>query len=92
MPDPAAGVDIRQVVDDPTWQALRRSLVGTWKDSPVYNVVKLREYLGDFSDPFKLRRVHNYLTGSAFRIGVISHLEIDLLLEQVRDAREVLVR
>jgi hypothetical protein len=80
-------MDIRQVVADPEWQALRASFVGTWMKTPVENIEKLREYLGDFSDPLKLRRVHNYLTGTAFRIRLISHPAIDHLLLHVREAR-----
>ena len=81
-------MDIRKVVDDPEWQALRESFLGTWKKIPVENVKKLREYLGTFDDPLKLRRVHNYLTGSAFRMKIIAHSEIDVLLDEVRNARE----
>jgi len=79
--------DIQRIVDDPEWQALRRSLVGTWKLWAKENTEVLRVYLGDMKDELKLRRVHNYLTGSAFRIGIIQHSEITALLEQVRKAR-----
>ncbi len=78
-------MDIRRVVDDPTWQTLRASLVGTWKRSPAANVARLREYLaGRWQDPFAVRRVLNYLTGSGFRIGIISHPDIGTLLSEVR--------
>jgi hypothetical protein len=77
-------MDIKKIVDNPEWQELRGSLVGTWKNSPVVNVQKLRVYLGDFRDWLKLKRVHNYLTGTAFRIGRIQHPEIDTLLNEVR--------
>jgi len=80
-------LSIQEVVRDPEWQALRESMVGTWKKSPEENVRRLREYLGPWTDPFRLRRVHNYLTGSGFRIGVISHPSISCLLEEVRLAR-----
>ena len=79
--------DIRTVVDDPEWQNLRASLVGTWKRSPQLNCTRLRKYLGDMKDGLRLRRVHNYLTGSGFRTRQISHPDIDQLLKEVRVAR-----
>ena len=81
--------DIREVVNRSDWQSLRVTFVGTWKYTPVENVKKLREFLGPIEngDEEKLRIVHNYLTGSGFRIGVISHPDIDTLLKEVRDAR-----
>jgi hypothetical protein len=75
---------IIEVVSDPEWQSIRRSFLGTWKKTPADNVARLRAYLGDGSDPLKVRRLLNYLTGSAFRIGVISHPHIDSLLALVR--------
>ena len=80
-------MNIKEVVNDPEWQTIRKSFVGTWKFHPEANCNVLRTYLGDFSDPLKLRRVHNYLTGSGFRIGIISHPEIDKLLNEVRKSR-----
>ena len=80
--------NIKQVVDDPEWQILRKSFVGTWMLTPSENVRKLRRYLSNFSDPLKLRRVHNYLTGSGFRSGKIHGEEIIKLLKEVRNANE----
>jgi hypothetical protein len=77
--------EIQRIVDDPEWQELRRSFLGTWKSDQEKNCQKLREYLGNFSDYLKLRRVQNYLTGSGFRIGIISHPEITILLTQVKE-------
>lgn len=87
-------LDIREVVADPEWQSLRESFVGTWKETPVKNVSRLRQYLGDrpWTNPSKLRRVHNYLTGSGFRTKAISHPAVDGLLVEVRRAREKLSR
>lgn len=82
-----AVMDIREVVKDPEWQSLRKSFVGTWKRSPVKNVAELVSYLGEFKCPYKLRRVHNYLTGSGFRIGIISSPAIDELREKVKSIR-----
>lgn len=80
---------LRQIVADPEWQALRGSMVGTWKHEPKRNVRWLRRYLGRVRnrDHPKFIRVYNYLTGSAFRIGVISHPEITRLLDELRAAK-----
>lgn len=78
--------DIRKVVALPEWQALRGDLVGTWKKTPEENVKRLRAFGGDLTDPRKVRILVNYLTGSGFRIGVISHPEITKYLEEVREA------
>jgi len=81
-------MDIREVVNDPQWQELRGSFVGTWMKEESGNVIKLRNYLGDFNDPLKLRRVHNYLTGSGFRMGKIGQSkECQSLLIRVRQER-----
>jgi|AntDeeMinimDraft_6_1070357.scaffolds.fasta_scaffold16844_3 hypothetical protein len=79
--------DIREVVELEEWQELRESFLGTWKHTPAENVEKLRAFLDGFDDPRRLRIVHNYLTGTAFRIGMISHPDIDELLEEVREIR-----
>lgn len=82
--------DIRKVVAEPEWQALRVSFLGTWKTHPKQNVVALRAYLAkDPSDAFRWRRVHNYLTGSAFRMGIIASPEIAKLLGEVRKERGI---
>ena len=78
------GMNIKIVVDDKNWQNLRKTFVGTWKKEPVKNIKELRDYVGDMTCPYKTRRVLNYLTGTAFRIGKISHLSIDKLLNEIR--------
>lgn len=82
-------MNIKEIVNDPVWQALRESLLGTWRKNAAANVVKLRIYLGAEDKDFQLRRrrVHNYLTGSAFRIGLIEHPDIDQLLSEVREKK-----
>jgi len=80
--------DIREIVNREDWQQLRKSLVGTWKRNQVENVGKLRSWLEQCNwGDRELRIMHNYLTGSGFRIGIISHPEIDMLLEEVRNER-----
>ncbi len=78
------GKDIREIVDNPEWQVIRRGFLGTWKSNVAGNVVVLRKYLGDMSDEMKLVRVLNYLTGSGFRMGVIGGLESNELLGEVK--------
>lgn len=75
---------IQEIVADPEWQALRKSLVGTWKSQPTVNVRKLERYLGDKQDWYKLRRVQNYLTGSVFRTRTVQHRGVTILLISVR--------
>lgn len=77
-------LDIRTVVDDPEWQELRKSFLGTWKTTPGENVTKLYTYIEWGEDPLKVRRVLNYLTGTAFRTKRITHPSIDRLLNIVR--------
>lgn len=76
--------NIKEVVNDPEWQHIRESMVGTWNLIGDDNCKRLRWYLDDFSDPLKLRRVHNYLTGSGFRSGRIKCDEVDQLLKEIR--------
>ena len=79
---------IQEIVKLPEWQILRASLVGTWKKTPVKNVKRLRKFMG--SKPWEYRKMRimlNYLTGSAFRIGIIQHNSIQKLLNEVRQER-----
>ena len=82
--------DIKEVVNLPEWQALRKSFLGTWKKTPEENVAKLRSFLGGVSEASdrKLHIVHNYLTGSGFRSGNITHPSIMKLRDQVREERK----
>ena len=77
----------KEIVKNAAWQELRESLVGTWKHTPEQNCELLRHYLDDFSDPLKTRRVLNYLTGSAFRFGIIKHKKIDILIQDIKTKR-----
>lgn len=77
--------DIRVVVADTEWQALRKSFIGKWKRDPETNVKALRGFLERRKDDRALRCVYNYLTGSGFRGGVIKHQSIDILLMEVRN-------
>lgn len=94
VPDPSINseMDIKEIVNDPEWQALRQSFLGTWKQQAEENVAKLRQYLAEAKGDYALRRrrVHNYLTGSAFRIGMIVHPSIDQLLSEIRIERRAI--
>ena len=83
-------MNIKEIVNDQEWQLIRKSFLGTWKRTPAENIIKLRDYL-DGADCFNYllrhRRIHNYLTGSGFRLGVISHPAIDLFLSELRAAK-----
>jgi len=66
--------NIKIVVADEEWQEIREAFVGTWKKPGVAdrNLQTLEEYVRPFSNPWKVRRVLNYLTGSGFRTGQIT--------------------
>lgn len=84
------GRDIRVVVMQPKWQALRASFVGTWKHTPDDNVRRLVEYLDSEQwDKWAVARVFNYLTGTAFRIGTIQSPRIESLRVRVRAMHDV---
>lgn len=83
-PKEVKALDIKVVVADPEWQKIRSSLVGAWKTNSSKNVKILKDYVGKMDDPFKVRRVLNYLTGSAFRMGIINSDEIENLRSAVR--------
>ena len=79
-------MNIIDIVKLPEWQKLRKSLVGTWKKTPEENVKKFRKFIGPkpWTNKRKLRIMLNYLTGSAFRIGIISSPSITKLLNDVK--------
>jgi len=77
---------VSQLVKSPEWQRVRKSLVGTWKKEPEKGVTKLRKFLGgrvSSASDDKLRIVHNYVTGSGFRSGNITHPKITRLREAI---------
>jgi hypothetical protein len=67
--------NIKELVKDPEWQRVRKSLLGNWKSRPTWCCGQLRKYLGSISTASnnKLRIVLNYTTGSVFRAKVITH-------------------
>lgn len=85
-PSEVRGMDIRVIVAELGWQEIRHSFIGTWKnkDKVKGNVQRLRDWLGDGSDPIKVRQVLNYVTGSGFRIGIISDPAIERFRDEVR--------
>jgi hypothetical protein len=71
-------------IKDPDWQKIRVVLAGEWYN-PVKNIGLLRDYLGDFSDSVRVRRVMNYLT--AFRSDGKGQIEICDLLKDIKMKR-----
>ena len=69
--------DVKEIVKDPEWQKIRKSLLGKWKEKPDWCIQQLRKYLGSIESASddKLKIVLNYLTGTAFRTGTISSRE-----------------
>ena len=66
---------IRELVKDSSWQKVREGLVGQWSEHPEDCCRKLRQWassIGSASNE-KLRILMNYLTGTGFRTGKISH-------------------
>lgn len=77
--------NIQEVVDDPEWQKLRVWLKGKWSSQGPECVKRLREYFEkDKQDPWRVRRVLNYVTCSGFRTGAIKEPSVDSLREEVR--------
>jgi len=64
-----------KLVRSPEWQAVRKSLLGQWKERPQWCCSQLSKYLGSISSASndKIRVVMNYLTGTGFRTGKIKH-------------------
>ncbi|MEM3829377.1 MAG: hypothetical protein QXP36_09230 [Conexivisphaerales archaeon] len=64
---------VRDLVQDPLWQKLRVSFLGTWNSHCQKNANTLKEFLKKFNGspqfPKYCRIVYNYLTGSYFRIN-----------------------
>jgi hypothetical protein len=79
-------MNIQDIVQIPEWQKLRSYFVGKWKSQPEKNLQMLKDFAGDLNklSNRRLRIVQNYVTGSAFRIGIISSKELTDFVEQVR--------
>jgi hypothetical protein len=76
---------IREIVKDPRWQKVRKSLLGKWKTEPEWCCKQLRNYLGTLTGASnaELRIVMNYLVGTAFRLGKIKHPCITKLRQEI---------
>jgi len=64
---------ISDIVKDPEWQKVRKSLLGQWSKRPDWCCAQLRKYLGTINKTSndKIRIVMNYATGTGFRTGKI---------------------
>jgi sulfur relay (sulfurtransferase) DsrC/TusE family protein len=80
------GMNIKAVVDDEEWQAVRKSLIGNWKNNHLENVATLRAYFNKYPMyPLAMRRLVNVLTGSVHRVGhTKGQSETDELRRDVR--------
>ena len=76
---------MKQLVNRADWQMVRNDLKGTWKKHPAKNVQTLRSWLGGVSNASddQLRIAMNYLTGSGFRMGKITHPSIQKLRTEI---------
>jgi len=76
---------MKELVKDTSWQKVRGSLVGKWKEKPTWCCSQLRDYLGSVGSASedKLRIVRNYLTGTGFRTGRIKHTCISSLRKEI---------
>ncbi|HLN22265.1 MAG TPA: hypothetical protein VK213_14315 [Bacteroidales bacterium] len=66
---------------DPLWEEVKESL-SNYRNN--INIDLVRKYLGDFSDPVKVRKVSNYLTGSTFFMSRFNQMEICELMKDMR--------
>jgi len=73
------------LVRSSSWQSVRKSLLGQWKERPDWCCSQLRKYLGNVSSTSndKIKVVMNYLTGTGFRTGRIKHTCISKLRTQM---------
>ena len=77
--------NIQEVVDDPEWQELRVWLKGKWANRGKECVERLRNYFEkDKTNPWRVRRLLNYVTCSGFRTGAIKETSVDPLREEIR--------
>lgn len=76
---------MKQLVQRNDWQSVRKRLIGTWAKKPEWACNQLRRFLGQISttEDAKLRIVMNYLTGTGFRTGRISHPCVSGLRTQI---------
>lgn len=78
------------LVNSAEWIAVRKSLLGQWKERPEWCCAQLRKYLGNISSAHKdkLKVTQNYLVGSAFRMKKIVHPCISKLRIQISMERK----
>ena len=84
--------NIQDVVNDQEWQTLRLWLKGKWAKFGPECSKRLRNYFEtDKTNPWRVRRVLNYVTCSGFRTGAIKEPSVDSLRAEVRDAWALLL-
>ena len=86
------GMNIQHVVDDPEWQSVRVWLKGKWASHGEDCTNALKTYLyKDKSNPYRVRRVLNYVTCSGFRTGAIKEPTAYVFREEVRSIWKSLI-
>ncbi len=75
---------MKNVVDDPKWQIIRKSLLGKWSKEYIKCCQILRNYVGNMKDIRKVRQVYNYLTGTYFR----THKNPECVIKLRNDIKE----
>ena len=79
------GMNIQDVVNDSEWQSVRVWLKGKWAKHGPKCTQALTDYLyKDKTDPYRVRRVLNYVTCSGFRTGAIKEPTAYVFREDVR--------
>ena len=78
--------NIKDIVSLPEWQVIRANLVGKWKKQPDFCLNELKRFMTDINtlSNRRLRILQNYVTGSAFRIGIIQFKELDEFINVVK--------
>lgn len=79
-----------KLVKSSSWQDVRKSMLGQWKEKPEWCCSQLRNYLGSLSTTSKdkLKVVQNYLVGSGFRMKKITNPCITKLRIQISMERK----
>jgi hypothetical protein len=76
---------MKLLVKNPNWQAVRKSLVGKWRTKPDWACDQLKQFVGQISTASddKIRIAVHYLTAKAFTSGQIKHPCISSLRTQL---------
>lgn len=93
-------IKIKNLVEYPEWQELRKSFLNTWENNCSKNVKKLKKFIFSFKDSLdfavRVRIVFNYLNGTYFRINyyrICTEVkELNKLLKEIIHDNLILIR